>query len=818
MRKQWGRSIQVRYASLAFVFALGALIGATPVRAQTRQAAAQQAASQLSAAMEEIRKGSHAAAISRLQALPDRIPELADYVWFHYGSSQLELKNYAAAIAAFAQVYEFQPPSPFAARAILAAAEAELQSGRPQNALALLRQYLQKLPQPQVSKSFARAYEAAEDPVSAAAQYQRIYYNYPNTAEAKDAGEALARLRSQLGERFPPTLAQAVFTRAKGLADGRRYAEAIRELEQSISTLGGPDQELARVRIGVVEFQSRQYQSAYKHLRQLQLASPDADAERLHYLVWCARRLDLDNDMTGYLGELDRKYPTSHWRLEAQLAAAELFLNRNEQESYEPIFRTCAETFRDKPQASYCDWKVTWANYLKNQGNGESLFKNHLKQYPSSEKVPASLYFLGRHAESGDPGAAKVYYTEIDLRYPNHYYAMLARERLQDPVLQRAAASATASEWLRAIPFTENRRTASFVPLPVTKQRIERARLLESANLNDLAEQELRFAARTDGQPQVITIELARILGKRNATDEALRAVKAYVPGYLSFPWESAPESFWRVAFPLPFREPLERHARQQSLDPFVVAGLIRQESEFNPKAVSVANAHGLTQVMPSTGKWLSRPNGISRFHSSMLFQPEINLKLGTYYLSQLLNSLQGKWEQALASYNGGKSRVLRWIEWGNYREPAEFVETIPLRETRDYVQIVMRNAEVYRKLYANTVAAVSSSMTPSTVHAASSTPASTVPPKNTAVRSTAAKSTAAKSTATKNTATKSTAAKNTAAKSTATKSSATRTITTKSTAVKSTAAKNTVTTNNAAGKKASAQTAPQQALAGGKP
>lgn len=716
MWKQWGPSIQVHYGSLAFCLGLGAWLASGTAHAQTKR----DAATQLAAAVQEARNGAHTAAASRLKGVADRIPELADYVWFHYGSSQLELKDYSAAIAAFAQVYQFQPPSPFAGRAILLTSEAEIQSGRPQNALVLLRQYSQKLPQPQATMAFAKAYETADDAVSAAVQYQRIYYSFPNSEEAKDAALALGRLRVQLGERFPPTLAQSVFLRAKGLADGRRFAEATRELEQSVGTLGGADQDLAKVRMGVVEFRARQYQAAYKRLRSLQVNSAEADAERLHYLVWCARRLDLDSEMTGYLRELDLKYPASQWRLEAQLAAAELFLNRNEQSSYEPIFRTCSEAFRDKPQASYCDWKVTWANYLRNQNDGESLFKAHLKQYPSSEKVPASLYFLGRHSESKDPGAAKVYYTEIDLRYPNHYYAMLARERLQENALRQANPSGATADWLRGIPFTENRRTASFVPLPVTKQRIERARLLESAGLDDWAEQELRFAARADGQPHLITIELARVLGKRNATDEALRAVKAYVPGYLSFPWESAPESFWRVAFPLPYRESVERHAKDHSIDPFVVAGLIRQESEFNPKAVSVSNAHGLTQVMPATGKWLSRTNGISRFHNSMLFQPEVNLKLGTYYLGQLLNSLQGKWEQALASYNGGKTRVLRWLEWGNYREPAEFVETIPLRETRDYVQIVMRNADVYRKLYAKTVAAVSESVTPATVHAAS--------------------------------------------------------------------------------------------------
>ena len=83
-----------------------------------------------------------------------------------------------------------------------------------------------------------------------------------------------------------------------------------------------------------------------------------------------------------------------------------------------------------------------------------------------------------------------------------------------------------------------------------------------------------------------------------------------------------------------------------------------------------------------------------------MLFTPDTNLKMGTYYLKQLSDELQGKWEAALASYNAGKSHVNAWLAAGNYREPAEFVESIPFNETRAYVQSVMRNAEVYRKLY----------------------------------------------------------------------------------------------------------------------
>jgi soluble lytic murein transglycosylase len=150
----------------------------------------------------------------------------------------------------------------------------------------------------------------------------------------------------------------------------------------------------------------------------------------------------------------------------------------------------------------------------------------------------------------------------------------------------------------------------------------------------------------------------------------------------------------------MPFRNELIKYARQNSLDPYVVAGLIRQESEFNPKAVSRAKAYGLTQVLPSTGRQLARQEGIRHFSASMLFQPPVNLRLGTMYLKRLLDQWDGKWEPTLASYNAGKSRVDRWITWNGYEDPAEFVETIPFTETREYVQAVLRNAAFYRRLY----------------------------------------------------------------------------------------------------------------------
>jgi soluble lytic murein transglycosylase len=149
----------------------------------------------------------------------------------------------------------------------------------------------------------------------------------------------------------------------------------------------------------------------------------------------------------------------------------------------------------------------------------------------------------------------------------------------------------------------------------------------------------------------------------------------------------------------------LVRYAETNRLDVYLMAGLIRQESEFNPKAVSAADAHGLMQILPSVGRSLSRTLKTGAFRTSMLHVADYNIRLGTYYFRSLLDELDGSEEAALASYNGGKNRVDEWRSWATYREPAEFVETIPFTETRTYVQAVMRNAWLYRRIYGSAAA-----------------------------------------------------------------------------------------------------------------
>jgi soluble lytic murein transglycosylase len=153
--------------------------------------------------------------------------------------------------------------------------------------------------------------------------------------------------------------------------------------------------------------------------------------------------------------------------------------------------------------------------------------------------------------------------------------------------------------------------------------------------------------------------------------------------------------------FPQPYWSDLTADAQKNGLDPYLVASLIRQESEFNAGVVSHANAYGLMQLLPSVGKSMAKKQGMKGFNANELLNPSVNLELGTKNLRLVLDRFDGQPEYALAAYNAGDVPVRQWMAIGDYKDIAEFVESIPYTETREYVQAILRNREIYRALYA---------------------------------------------------------------------------------------------------------------------
>jgi soluble lytic murein transglycosylase len=675
--------------------------------------AADDAVSSLKAAVAALQSKNDATAIATLKSLSGRLPQIPDYVAWFRASAEFGAGNYAAVPAALEPVWTQSPASPLIGRAALLGAQAFGQTANTTAAVSLLRKYYAGLPQPQGDLALAKAFAAAGDPVSAAVYAQRVYYTYPAASESAEADALATSLESQLGAQYPPAMGDAMLGRALKLLDAGHAEQAKKELLALVPRLGGDERDAALVKIGVAQYVAKDTKAAQKYLAELTVQSPQADAERLHYLLLCARRANDRTAMSARLDELARLHPDSPWRLEALLAMGNSYLVENQVDSYEPLFRACYESFPKEARASGCHWKVTWAHYLHRKDDARDLLREHLRLFPNSDESSAALYFLGRLAEGADdPAAARAYYGEIVREYPNYFYTGLARDRLA-ALPAAEPPSSPVNNFLRTVEFATRARVRNFAPNARAKLRLERARLLASAGLDDWAEVELRYAAQNEDQPHVMGLELATMAARRSAQDQAIRYLKRYAPDYLYMPIDSAPLEFWKLAFPMPYREELERFARQNNLDPFLVAALARQESEFNPKAVSPSSARGLTQIMPSTGRELSRRLGIRPYSAARLFQPQVNLQLGAYYLRSVADSVEGRWEAALAAYNAGLSRAKDWSTWGEFREAAEFVETVPFTQTREYIQIVLRNADIYRQLYAAPETAVVKSPAP---------------------------------------------------------------------------------------------------------
>jgi soluble lytic murein transglycosylase len=404
--------------------------------------------------------------------------------------------------------------------------------------------------------------------------------------------------------------------------------------------------------------------------------------------------------MHNALERLEKRAPLSPWRQKALVQAANEYLVTHEHREYVPLYQGCAADFAGQAETALCHWRLAWRAYISHQPQAVTLLREHLRQYPSSEKAGASLFYLGREAErANDMAGAWRYWREALQRFPNSYYGVLARGLTAKPA---PAASPEVERFLQSVRWPKRETAPDFRPDGPAQRRIERARFLAASGLETWGEAELRFAARNGVNRWPLAMELARIATGRGAPPVAMRHIKGTVPEYLFLPREAAPIEFWKYAFPFPYRARIERHSRERGLDPFLVAALIRQESEFDPLAVSPAKAIGLMQVMPATGRALSRKLGIRPFSLARLKNPETSIQLGTYYLSQQLAARNGSVEDTLAGYNAGPSRVPKWRGWEDYREPSEFVETIPFQQTRDYVQIIQRNADIYRWLYAN--------------------------------------------------------------------------------------------------------------------
>jgi soluble lytic murein transglycosylase len=619
---------------------------------------------------------------------------LREYTLFWTAQTERALQKNGEAAQEFALLLKDYPNTAIKEQILEAYVPTATQIGRPQDALEVLANYPLTSSKPALLILRAHAHEADHKLTEAVKDYQTLYYKYPLSDEAKEAALALPRLNKQLHGEFPYATAEMQNERASIFHDASKWKEARTEYEKLAAMFKDPTnamREHALVRVA----ECRQHPKAASYLfTRITVHDPDADAERLYLLSQAYRSEKKESDMLAAIEKVAEKYPQSRWTEAALMAGGNYYWVLLDRANAVHYYQRVLDQFPGDKNAYNAEWRIAWVAYLDHQPYADDKMTVFLRKYPVSGGAVNALYWLGRSAErGGNPAHARAYYKKAIERFPTSYFADEAQNRLDklgtgveetpDFLLQIPAAAP-----LR--PFDES------IPVNVL-ERWNRAQALRTIAFDASAELELRAAYAATASPRLL-IEAAQAAFDQGHFATGMNYGRLAIASFESRKFEDVPVSAWKVLFPLPYESLLRHEAERNDFDPMFAAGLIRQESTFQADVVSHANAIGLMQILPKEARRLARERRV-RYSRASLFDPSFNIELGMLYIAELTRST-GAPEYAAAAYNAGADRVALWKGERNYDEIAEFVESIPFSETREYVQIVLRNATMYRKIY----------------------------------------------------------------------------------------------------------------------
>ena len=633
-------------------------------------------------------------AIEPLNRAKPMAGDLGDYISYYLGTCYLQTGRQAEGMAALANFGTNYPDSLLIRDAHLSYANALLGEGRAAEAAELLEK--NRLPaRSDIELAIGKAYASLGQSPKASEALSNVYYNMPTSAEADAAYAELKKLSIAT----QPTAAQRK-TRADLLMKARRYSDAADEYRELASHATPADRVTLELALADALHRGGRNREAKAEVSSLSGATPEQNAQQLYILAEVAWASDQNDLFYQTVDQLRQTAPTSSWLESALLSVANLHLVHHEYDQALDAFRELQQRFPNGAKASYAHWKAAWLTLrMGRNDDAKKLFEEQIAAYPGGNEANAALYWRARLAEEdNDPAMARAFYQKLSDRYRNYYYAELARERMK----KLPAGSDPPGQYplLDRIPPLEHGDKITLAEAPADDLHYQKAKLLGNGGLIDLAVRELDKAASDDADKSWAPAETAQLYIDTGHYDRAIELMKRSVPSYFAVDIPTLPREYWEALFPRPYWSDLKKFSVANGLDPYLVASLIRQESEFNPVAVSRANAVGLMQLLPRTGKLVAHQTSMKRYNPSQLYTPSVNLELGTHYFRGMVDQFGGSFEQALAAYNAGSDRVVEWMGQGKYRDPAEFVESIPFTETREYVQAILRNTSVYRQLY----------------------------------------------------------------------------------------------------------------------
>ncbi len=631
--------------------------------------------------------GDAARAAERFGALAQSVPEIADHAAELQIAALLAAGAPEAALAAAAEFSVSHPNSWLLPRVLAEQGEARVALGEEPAARQAFEQALAALPEgdaadrARLHAELARSFERSGDAAAAAAEWQTLWTREAASAEASRAEEALARLAAAnpaLVVRTPAALRE----RCLRLFEALRNDEAARACDEALAA-DPSDRGLLRVRAELC-FRMRRYLAAVDAFAALGTDDPEA-------VFWRGRSLARSGRIDEALAVFDRLAAGR----DPELAARVRFLAGTLHEdadlaAAEASYRKVAESAPLSAQRSAARWRLAWLAWRRGDAAGAAFA---LERFLADEADPAERqrgrYWLARTlARLGKPeGRERL--AELAGDAPLSYYGWRAAAQLDGaPPAAPDVASAPAAAL-----------AAGSAPPPLPAPLLRRIQILLEGGLDERAAREIRpLAGAAASRAQ--RLALAQLLLEAGHFHRAQRLVlDAHAEELTRVPAPGA-EALWWLAWPTAWDQGVERAARANDIEPALVYAIMREESGYEPGALSIVGARGLTQIMPETGRKLASDLGAASFDPAELFVPERNLELGAYYLSQLLQRFDGRTSAAIASYNAGPEAVARWLSAGPGAEDDEWVEAIPYDQTRSYVKRVLRSLHVYRTLY----------------------------------------------------------------------------------------------------------------------
>ncbi len=530
-----------------------------------------------------------------------------------------------------------------------------------------------------------RVQENLGDARRAYARYDELRDVAPISRWTAPARKAQTRLREKYAELFPFQTVAMLADEADRLARERQITDAEILYKKLLNNVSEADFHLRLLsKLAALYLSVRNRSDAMPVLEQIAREYPETSEApkalfQIAQILW--NRHD-NAEALEYFKIVIEKYPTSPQVDRALFAAADIheFFGRKDDAValYERAIKRSSGPVSDDSR-----WRLAWLYY--NDGDLPSAmatFKALAGQSRSNALGIAAAYWQARSAEKlADTESATRLYRRILSSSGESYYQELAVRglaRLDVPYNE---------------PEEVKPETVAEPDPPMADDvafHLFRERDLAVLSLHQLAVAELDEINNTKPKGK-LRILLMREYFRNRAFGRSLRLAN-------QLPESRSERNLYR--YPLAFWEMIQRKAQEREIDPYLVLSLIRQESLFDPRARSPAAALGLMQLIPQTAARVARQLGMAAPSRERLYDPEVNLTLGTQYLKDLLQRYSNDWSKALAAYNAGEAAVDRWEKEVITDDVEEFVERIPYVETRGYVKLVMRNHRIYKRLY----------------------------------------------------------------------------------------------------------------------